>query len=119
MWWGLHPELAALGYSPFFASQLAQLEAGLVPARVTGQHRREWDVAGVGLRTRALLAGKRWASEDVANEDAQPTIGDWVALRLPSDDALPVIEHILTRRTELARGAVGRPGSRQLVVANV
>ncbi len=98
---------------------MAELAPEFVPARVTGQHRREWDVAGVDLRRRAVLAGKRWAKDDVAAEEAQPTIGDWVAVRVLPDDAPPVIEHILERRTELVRGAVGRPGSRQVIVANV
>ena len=98
---------------------MAEWEPHLVPARVTGQHRREWDVAGVGLRARAVLAGRRWAKEDVAAEEAQPTIGDWVAVRCSAEDMPPVIEHVLERKTELARTAVGKRGSRQIVVANV
>jgi ribosome biogenesis GTPase len=115
----LPPELLALGYGPFFADRMAELPPYLTPARVTGQHRREWDVSGVELARRAVLAGKRWAGDDVASEEAQPTIGDWVALRLPPDGGAPVIEHVLERRTVLARGAVARHGARQLVVANV
>ncbi|HSC88631.1 MAG TPA: ribosome small subunit-dependent GTPase A [Polyangiaceae bacterium] len=115
----MHPDLLALGYSPFFAEQMAQLPDHLRPARVTGQHRREWDVVGVDLARRAVLAGKRWAGDDVAFDEAQPTIGDWVAVRFPPDDGAPIIEHVLERRTVLARGAVARAGVRQLVVSNV
>lgn len=115
----VHPVLRALGYEGFFEEQMTRLEEGLVPARVVGQHRREWDVSGPDVQCRAVLAGKRWAGDDVAAEDAQPTIGDWVALRRDATSTVPVIEHVLTRRTELARAAVGKRGARQIVVANV
>lgn len=112
-------QLERLGYDAFFERHMAELEGGLLPARVVGQHRREWDVAGEDLSGRAVLAGKRWAREDRSQAEIQPTIGDWVALRVDEQNTLPVIEHVLPRRTELARAAVGKRGERQVVVANV
>lgn len=117
-------KLHALGYSPFFEERFQKLQAQyadvpLIPARVTGQHRREWDVTGEDVETRAVLAGRRWASSEARLEEVQPTVGDWVALRQGSPTTPPVIEHILPRKTELARGSVARRGARQIIVANV
>jgi ribosome biogenesis GTPase / thiamine phosphate phosphatase len=96
---------------------MAKLGDDLRPARIVGQHRREWDVASETGSTRAVLAGKRWDPERaIEAADAQPTIGDWVAIR-PGDP--PVIESILNRRTWLARTSVTKRGAKQMLVANI
>lgn len=109
--------LSHLGFSEFFAIQLADAKEGLVPARVVGQHRRQWDVMDEAGVRRASLAGRLWDPEKGSVLDlGQPTVGDWVLLR-DSEQELPVIESILERRTSLVRAAGGR--QRQVLVANV
>ncbi len=110
-------DLVALGYSDFFRKQLDAMPTSLKPARVVGQHRRQWDVVTSDGPSRAVLAGKRWDPESgMASADAQPTIGDWVALR---PDSPPVIEAILERRTSLSRTSLAKRGAKQVLVANI
>src|SRR5690606_12009879 len=73
--------LFAYGYDDFFAQQLKTLPGDLLPARVVGQHRREWDVVTETEQSRAVLAGKRWSpGKHVDAAETQPTVGDWVAI---------------------------------------
>lgn len=112
--------LTAFGYDDFFASQMQSLAKDLIPARVVGQHRREWDIVTETEAMRAVLAGKRWSPgkhADVA--DTQPTVGDWVAVRPGEGGNPPVVEHILTRRTWLTRTSLAKRGARQTLVANI
>lgn len=112
--------LDSFGFGEFFAAQMSGLSDDLFPARVVGQHRREWDIVTAEGATRALLAGRRWSPgkhEDVAA--TQPTVGDFVAVRGGSGGELPVIEHILERRTWLSRTSLAKRGARQTLVANV
>lgn len=112
--------LESLGYDDFFAAQMAKLDSNLAPARVVGQHRRQWDVANEQGSFRASLAGRLWARENVTQvDDAQPTVGDWVALESGDETTAPTIVHVLERRTELSRTSMARRGLRQTVVANI
>lgn len=113
------PLLTRLGYSEFFAEQMREAPAELMPARVVGQHRREWDVSCEKGTARAVLAGKHWAQEHVTQiDDAQPTVGDWVGVRW-SENSPPIIERLLARRSSLSRTSASRRGARQTLVANV
>lgn len=113
------PVLTRLGFSAFFADQLVGASPDIIPARVVGQHRREWDVSCERGTARAVLAGKHWAQEHVAQvDDAQPTVGDWVGVRW-SEPGPPIIEILLKRRTSLSRTSASRRGARQTLVANV
>jgi ribosome biogenesis GTPase len=109
--------LEALGYSEFFRAQIAGAPKELSPGRIVGQHRREWDVVTEEGATRAVLAGKRWDPErGLISSDVQPTVGDWVLVRPGSP---PVIETILTRRTELSRTSLAKRGAKQILVSNI
>lgn len=112
--------LSALGYDNYFAEQMSELPPHLVPARIVGQHRREWDVLSATTSARAVLAGKRWDPEgSTETADVQPTVGDWVALQESLDHAPPVIVHVLKRRTSLSRNSVRGGLKRQTLVANI
>ncbi len=113
--------LSKLGFDQFFQEQMETLDSGLTPARVVGQHRREWDVATEEGSERAVLAGRQWAQDHVVQlDDAQPAVGDWVALKKGDGDGVaPVIVQILKRKTELSRSSMARRGARQTLVANV
>lgn len=112
--------LAQLGFDAFFAEQMSSLDDALAPARVVAAHRRQWDVASEAGTERAVLAGKSWAQAGVTQlDDAQPAVGDWVALARPDGASTPVIVKTLTRRTEMARTSIARRGVRQTLVANI
>jgi ribosome biogenesis GTPase / thiamine phosphate phosphatase len=112
--------LSRLGFDQFFEQQLLAWDRGLIPGRVVGQHRRQWDVVTQEGTVRAVLAGRNWAREHVVQlDDAQPAVGDWVAVQPASSTADSVIAHILQRKSELSRTSVARRGARQTLVANV
>jgi len=112
--------LEDLGYSEFFQQSLERDAPECQPGRIVGQHRRQWDIAhGAGVE-RAVLAGRRFHAKSGQKQDEiQPTIGDWVGFRRPAEGQLPVIEHLLERRTFLARTSSKLRGLRQIIVANV
>ncbi len=117
-----HPRhvLSQLGYDQFFEEQLRRSSSDLIPGRVVGQHRRQWDVATEQGVVRAVLAGRLWAQDHVVQlDDAQPAVGDWVGLHRDNPESAPVITHLLERRTELSRVSMARRGARQTLVANV
>lgn len=113
--------LEALGFSSFFAAQWDP-EGDLVPGRVVAQHRGEWDVATPTGSLRAILAGRLYEERGqpaASRALAQPAVGDWVLLSQSTQGQLHVIERVLTRRTQLVRGAAGRRTTPQVIVANV
>ena len=112
--------LEDLGYSEFFQQSLQESAADCLPGRIVGQHRRQWDIAHADGVERAVLAGRRFhARSGQKHDEIQPTIGDWVGWRRPGEGQLPVIEHVLERRTFLARTSNKLRGLRQIIVANV
>src|SRR5690606_21440181 len=116
----VHGTLESFGWGEFFADQMRELPDDLVPARVVGQHRREWDLLTNEGTTRGFLAGKRWSpGKHVDSAEVQPTVGDFVAIRTSDDHEPPVIEHVLQRRTFLSRTSVSKRGARQTLVANI
>jgi ribosome biogenesis GTPase len=104
--------LEALGYDAFFAEAFAAVaNTGLVPARVVGDGRTSFLLAGCATRSGELTGAL------LARPDERPVVGDWVAV---SDRAEPALVHeVLPRRTLLRRRAVGREPRAQNVVANV
>jgi ribosome biogenesis GTPase len=113
-------QLDRLGYRPFFATQMARLSNSSVPGRVIAQHRRQWEVATETGIVRAVLAGRLWANQDVRQtDDAQPVVGDWVAVERSTDDDSTVIVAVLDRQTSMVRTSMARKGARQTIVANV
>ena len=116
----MHPTLLHLGYDSFFAEQAERLGAEYAPARVVGQHRRQWDVTHESGTERAVLAGRLFAQDHVTQlDDAQPTVGDWVLLERAQKTSAAVIAHVLERRTSLCRTSMARRGERQTLVANI
>jgi ribosome biogenesis GTPase len=114
--------LDALGWSPALAEDFVGHGArGLVPARVTAEHRGAYAVRAIrtegpaaGL---AVVSGRyRYGSTGPADF---PAVGDWVAI-----DGSPAGEGVtiharLPRRTAFSRLAAGRRTEAQVVAANV
>lgn len=115
----ISPELAELGFKPFFL-QLAlawEEHAGAAvaqPARIVCERRGEYDVLGEGDVRRAKLSGRL---EHELSSEARPAVGDWVLL----EPALPVsrIVHVLERQNVLRRRNVDGSSHGQALAANV
>lgn len=111
--------LENLGWDGMWAAAFEPyLEQGLVPGRVSVQHRGEWDVMTADGEVRARVPG-RLRHQAAATADL-PVVGDWVAL---AAGARATIEAVLPRRTRFSRRAAHDPGSQatreQVVAANV
>jgi ribosome biogenesis GTPase len=94
------------GWDVAFAEHRA---AGLVPARVTVQHRGAFDLAGETGEFRASAAAR------LAREDGLPAVGDWVGV----DPESLLVEAVLPRRTQLSRKEALRVTREQVLAANV
>ncbi len=101
-----HETLQALGWRPFFQSQV---DAGsrLFPARVLGVHRGRIEVASDRGHEAVDLTGKA--------TELGVTTGDWVLV----DPQGPVVRKRLERLTLFQRRAAGTAGGIQLIAANV
>ena len=109
--------LASIGFDPFFEAQLAGLDGGLVPARIAiahGESYVSWTRDGI---CKAVLSGRRVGGWKTAAE--RPQVGDWVTGTYEDSAGALVIEHLLERRTCLARRAAGETGEAQIIAANV
>jgi ribosome biogenesis GTPase len=108
--------LEAIGFAPFFEAQLAALDGGRVPARIAISHGESyvsWTRDGV---RKAVLSGRGEAAWQTAAE--RPQVGDWVSGAYDAAGWL-VVEHLLARRTCLARRAAGEREVAQIIAANV
>jgi ribosome biogenesis GTPase len=102
--------LAALGYGPFFSSQLdLPAEAGLAPARV---------LVDLGVRLLLDLGGEERTALLPTSLHGAAAVGDWVLCeRLEAGAA--VLRRVLGRRSALSRQAAGTPTGEQVLAANV
>jgi ribosome biogenesis GTPase / thiamine phosphate phosphatase len=104
------PRLERLGWNNEIARQFEEHAPGLVPGRVSVQHRGAWMVSteeGDGLVT---ITG-RLRHDAAAGE--LPVVGDWVGLR----DGL--IDAVLPRSSKFSRKTPWTEVSEQVLVANV
>jgi len=109
------PDLRTLGWDDAWDAAFEPFAArGLAPGRVAVRHRGAYDVLTRPGDVRAKIAGRLRRS---ARPRDLPTVGDWVALR----DA--TIEAVLPRRTTFSRRAAQEHGSgsarEQVIAANV
>jgi len=107
--------LIALGWTPFFSSQLSPDDrASLCPVRVMAVHRGK-------IAVRGLLAGavlERLIPPYVAQaqgDDSRATVGDWLLI----DEASAQIARILRRASLFTRRTPGNQRKVQLIAANV
>jgi ribosome biogenesis GTPase / thiamine phosphate phosphatase len=111
------PDLVGLGWTPFFASQLACLEDAVQPARVLLASAARHHVQTADGPRLAVVSGR--LAHEAADRAALPTVGDWVGLR-PGDGAGPsYIVHTFARSTCLRRKAAGPTVEAQVLAANV
>ena len=99
-----------LGWDDGFAASL-QPHDNCIPARVSAQHRGGYDVLTERGELRVHLAG-RLRHEAAAATDL-PAVGDWVALREET------IQAVLPRRSAFTRKAAWAPTEAQVLAANL
>ena len=112
--------LARLGWAADLEQEFEQYEtAGLVPGRVSVQHRGAYDVLAADGEVRAGLPGK--LLHDAGDVADLPAVGDWVALD-PPQGGQSTVRAVLPRRTAFVRTAASdqhRISEQQVVAANV
>jgi ribosome biogenesis GTPase len=111
------PELAEIGWGPFFDKAFqetgeAQLEAG----RVAVEHRDGYDLYTVGGVIQATAAGKLHFNAESKSD--LPKVGDWV-LFSRFDDGNAIVQVVLPRRTKFSRKEAGRTTREQILAANI
>jgi ribosome biogenesis GTPase / thiamine phosphate phosphatase len=115
-------QMSFLGWNQRFAAAFtAHASAGLVPGRVIQQFNHLYTVATGWGEMRAQLSGR--LRYEVAR-DQLPVTGDWVALRVPSNQISPnqdaaQIQAVLPRATRFSRRAAGKSDHEQVVAANL
>ncbi|MFB3815402.1 MAG: ribosome small subunit-dependent GTPase A [Terriglobales bacterium] len=110
-------QLALLGWNPRFAAAFTtHASAGLVPGRVIQQFNHLYTVATEGGEVRAQLSGRLRYE---AAPQQLPVTGDWVALRIPSDQATAQVLAVLPRVTRFSRRAAGKGDREQVMAANL
>ena len=88
-----------------------------VPARVVGQQRKFWRVAGEFGECWAEASGKlRLAADEGAD---WPAVGDWVAAKFHDAGGSALIQQVLPRRSQFVRKAAGKKMEQQVIAANV
>jgi ribosome biogenesis GTPase len=103
--------LAALGYGPFFSSQVGADEAArLLPGRAVEDRGPRLLVAFEDGDRLVTVPGRLRAKGEV------PVVGDFL-LAAPGEE--PPVARVLERRSALSRGAAGRALAEQVLAANV
>ena len=102
--------LQDLGWDDGFAAAL-QPHDNCIPARVAAQHRGEYDVLTERGEQRAHVAGR--LRHDASSGAELPAVGDWVALR---DET---IQAVLPRRSAFLRKVAFHATEAQVLAANV
>src|SRR6266853_3778910 len=88
-----------------------------VPARVVGQQRKFWRVAGDLGECWAEVSGKLRLAADVGAE--WPAVGDWVVAEFHNIETNVVIHEVLPRRSKFVRKSPGKKMEEQGIAANV
>lgn len=105
-------DLHDLGWDDGFAAAFKQYRAeGLVPARVAAQHRGGYDVLGEAGERRVRVSGR--LRHEAGTAGGLPAVGDWVALREET------IQALLPRRSAFSRKAAWAPTEEQVLAANL
>ena len=112
------PVLASLGWSPWFAEAFVRhADQGLVPGRVTREHRGLFRVQAEVGEYVAELAGR--LRHEARGRADLPAVGDWVALLPAAAGLRATIQAVLPRRSRFARKAAGEEHDQQVAAANV
>jgi len=92
------------------------MESGFIKGRVTQEHRERYVVSDGDQEYDAEITGNLRYS--AASREDFPAVGDWVAMTV-YEGGQAFINSIFPRKSLLARRAVGRPGEKQVIAANI
>jgi len=111
-------DLTTLGWNDELSESFEQCRAaGLVPGRVSVQHRGAWDVLTESGELRVDVAGR--LRHDAASQAELPVVGDWVGVAARPDESSGTIQAVLPRRTRFSRKTAWQATEEQVLVANV
>ena len=110
------PALETIGWDDAWRAEFEPFaRSGANPARVSVQHRGEYDLLTAEGERRGKITSRLRRESD---RTELPVVGDWVAV-----DAEGAIEAVLPRRTTISRRAAHEPASgvsrEQVIAANV
>jgi ribosome biogenesis GTPase / thiamine phosphate phosphatase len=104
--------LSALGWTPFFESQIeGATREGQVPARVMAEEGGLFRLSTEDTELEARLRGRLRHTGEI------PVAGDWVLASITGGASM--IERVLERRTQIARKVAGQRVDEQVLAANV
>jgi ribosome biogenesis GTPase len=110
--------LESLGWTDDLTTDFEpHLAAGLLPGRITAQHRGVYEVLAEAGEVRADLAGR--LLHEAPTEADLPVVGDWVALAPRPDEGAGTIQAVLPRRTRISRKTPWLAAKEQVLAANV
>jgi ribosome biogenesis GTPase len=111
-------DLTTLGWTDELAAAFApHAEVGLVPGRVSVQHRGAYDVMTADGEVRCDIRGRLF--DDARTAADLPVVGDWVAVTLRPDEGTGTVEALLPRRTKFSRKQTLEATEEQVLAANV
>jgi ribosome biogenesis GTPase len=111
------PLIQSFGWSDALQHTFAPFVAdGLIPGRVTVQHRGSYGIVTDLGELSAQISGK--LARD-AESGGYPVVGDWVAAAARPDEGAATIRAVLPRRTSFVRKAADSLATEQVVAANV
>ena len=112
-----------LGWDDYFKAHLSEYDTtDLLCARVSLQQKMQYRVMTESGEYAAVILGKlRHEAESMADF---PAVGDWVLVKLKTEEKKAVIHHVLPRKTKVSRDTTTRKGRQQIadeqvLVANV
>jgi ribosome biogenesis GTPase / thiamine phosphate phosphatase len=112
--------LESIGWDAAWAAAFTSHAAhGLEPARVSAEHRDQYEILTVQGAVRAEITGR--VRFDARDPIALPAVGDWVAIerRAAADGDAATIHAVVPRRSQFVRRASGTELRAQTVAANV
>ena len=111
-------DLTAFGWDDALAEEFEpHRRAGLIPGRVSIQHRGAYDVLTAEGELRCDVAGRLY--DEAASPADLPAVGDWVAVAARPEEAAGTVQAVLARRTKFSRKTAWQASEEQVLAANV
>jgi ribosome biogenesis GTPase len=106
-----------LGYNTEIENYIIENDlSDFIVGRVTQEHRERYIVStGVNEYDAEITGNLRFSAN---NREDFPAVGDWVLMSV-YDSNMAIIHKVLPRKTVLERQAIGKPGEKQIISANI
>ena len=110
--------LIDLGWSSYFENNFERFKSdGHLAARIAQEYKRNYIVLGDNGELLAEVSGKFRFEAD--SRGKYPTVGDWVAVSIPSNNERAIIHALLPRQSAFVRKEAGILIEEQVVAANI